>query len=159
MKDLPIQTTNLSLIPMTKEQTLAMVEAMTPEDRAQVSAEWLAQLHASASKDVWKHGFSIVHHEADVEVGQCAFKGPPSSDGIVEIAYGINPEHRSNGYATEAAAGLTDFALSCNEVRVVRAHTLPENNASVKVLTKCGFRHIGEVLDPDDGLVWRWEKP
>ncbi len=38
------------------------------------------------------------------------------------------------------------------------AHTCPEPNASTRVLTKCGFRRVGEVMDPDDGLVWRWEK-
>jgi RimJ/RimL family protein N-acetyltransferase len=28
----------------------------------------------------------------------------------------------------------------------------------MRVLAKCGFQHIGEVIDPEDGLVWRWEK-
>jgi RimJ/RimL family protein N-acetyltransferase len=32
-------------------------------------------------------------------------------------------------------------------------------NASARVLAKCGFRRVGEVIDPEDGLVWRWEKP
>ena len=31
-------------------------------------------------------------------------------------------------------------------------------NASTRVLTKCGFRHIGQVIDPEDGPVWRWER-
>lgn len=44
------------------------------------------------------------------------------------------------------------------EVRLVCAHTLPEENASTKLLTKCGFHKVGEVVGPDDGLVWRWEK-
>jgi hypothetical protein len=26
------------------------------------------------------------------------------------------------------------------------------------VLDQCGFWHRGEVVDPEDGLVWRWEK-
>jgi RimJ/RimL family protein N-acetyltransferase len=77
----------------------------------------------------------------------------------VEIAYGIAPEHQGKGYATEAAAALTDYAFRQREVRAVRAHTLPENNASTRVLTKCGFRRVGEVIEPEDGLVWRWEKP
>jgi RimJ/RimL family protein N-acetyltransferase len=76
---------------------------------------------------------------------------------MVEIAYGIDPEHQGKGYATEAAAALVKFALDNGHVRVVRAHTLPEPNASTRVLTKCGFRRIGEVIEPDDGLVWRWE--
>jgi [ribosomal protein S5]-alanine N-acetyltransferase len=25
------------------------------------------------------------------------------------------------------------------------------------VLTKCRFERVGEVVDPEDGLVWRWE--
>ena len=23
---------------------------------------------------------------------------------------------------------------------------------------QCGFRYVGEVVDPEDGRVWRWEK-
>ena len=29
--------------------------------------------------------------------------------------------------------------------------------AATRVL-KCGFRYTGEVIDPEDGLVWSWEK-
>jgi hypothetical protein len=25
-------------------------------------------------------------------------------------------------------------------------------------LAKCGFEHVGEVVDPEDGLVWKFEK-
>jgi hypothetical protein len=25
------------------------------------------------------------------------------------------------------------------------------------VLHRCGFARVGDVLDPDDGLVWRFE--
>jgi len=53
---------------------------------------------------------------------------------------------------------LVSYAFSNSKVRVVRAHTLAEANASTRVLAKCGFQRIGEVVDPDDGLVWRWEK-
>jgi [ribosomal protein S5]-alanine N-acetyltransferase len=79
-------------------------------------------------------------------------------DGVVEIAYGIAPEHQGKGYATEAAEALTSFAFSSPHVRIVRAHTLPEVNASTRVLAKSGFRFVDEAMDPDDGLVWRWER-
>jgi RimJ/RimL family protein N-acetyltransferase len=68
------------------------------------------------------------------------------------------PGSEGRGYATEAAAALVDFAQRDARVRVVRAHTLPERNASTRVLTKCGFELRGEVIDPEDGLVWRWER-
>ena len=118
--------------------------------------EWLAAVRASEPMDPWIHGFSIVHRETGRTVGSCGFKGPPA-EGVVEIAYGIDPEHQGNGYATEAAEALTNFAFAQN-VRTVRAHTLPEANASTRVLTKCGFRHVGPVIDPEDGPVWRWER-
>jgi ribosomal-protein-alanine N-acetyltransferase len=73
-------------------------------------------------------------------------------------AYAITPEHQGKGFATEAAAALVSYAFASGEVRVVRAHTLPLPNASTRVLTKCGFQKAGEVIDPDDGLVWRWER-
>jgi RimJ/RimL family protein N-acetyltransferase len=151
-----LSTKTLTLIPQTREQTLAMVDAMSPEDRTLVSPEWLAAVQASADSDPWMHGFSIVHRDTGRTIGGCGFKGPPA-DGVVEIAYSIDPEHQGNGYATEAAAALTNFAFAQN-VRTVRAHTLPETNASTRVLTKCGFRHVGPVIDPEDGPVWRWEK-
>lgn len=153
-----MQTKNLNLVLQTLDEARAMIAAMTPSDRAQVSADWLERLRTSTSPDPWIHGFSLVHRESNAVVGTCGFTAPPSADGFVEIAYGVAPEHQGKGYATEAAQALTAYAFSSGKVRVVRAHTLPEPNASTHVLTKCGFRRIGEVIDPEDGLVWRWEK-
>jgi RimJ/RimL family protein N-acetyltransferase len=39
---------------------------------------------------------------------------------------------------------------------VVAAQTLPERNASHRVLEKLGFRHVGAVDDPEHGEVWEW---
>ena len=153
-----IQTKSLKLVPLTLEEVRAWVDAMDPSEKAELSADWLARLHASTSADPWTHGFSLVHRDSDIVVGISGFKGPPAADGTVEIAYGVVSDYQGKGYATEAAQALVAFAFSSGRVRVVRAHTLPESNASTRVLTKCGFRHIGEVIDPEDGLVWRWEK-
>jgi [ribosomal protein S5]-alanine N-acetyltransferase len=30
-------------------------------------------------------------------------------------------------------------------------------NDSTGVLSKCGFKAVGEVVDPADGVIWRWE--
>lgn len=122
-----------------------------------VSPEWLASLRAAAGADPWRHGFFVVEREQRTVIGTALFKGPPSTDGMVEIAYAIVPSFEGRGYATEAAMALVRFALETGEVTLVRAHTLPEANASTRVLTKCGFRHTDDVIDPDDGPVWRWE--
>ncbi len=153
-----IQTKSLQLIPQTREDVRSSIEQMKPQERKEVSAAWLALLDGSRPADPWIHGFALVHRDSGIVVGRCGFKGPPDADGVVEIAYGMNPEHEGKGYATEAAGALVSFAFRHGQVRVVRAHTLPEANASTRVLTKCGFQRIGEVIDPEDGLVWRWER-
>jgi len=152
------QTRSLNLIPLTPQEVHAIVGAMSAKEKAQLSGDWLARLDASAEADPWTHGFSLVHLETGIAIGNCGFKGPPAADGSVEIAYGVEPGHRGKGYATEAAGALVSYAFGDSRVRVVRAHTLPGPNASTRVLTKCGFRCLGEVMDPEDGLVWRWER-
>jgi RimJ/RimL family protein N-acetyltransferase len=104
----------------------------------------------------WTHGFTIAERPSGAVIGSCGFKGPPDPDGMVEIAYGIDPRYRGRGYAKEAAQALIDFAHDAG-ARVIRAHTLRENAASIRVLAACGFERIGEVVDPEDGLVVRWE--
>lgn len=154
-----LETSNLKLVLQTREDVRSYVEQMAPLAKAAVSPAWLALLDGSSPADPWIHGFVLVHRTDGSVVGRCGFKGPPSADGVVEIAYGVDPQHQGKGYATEAAAALMSFAFASGQVRVARAHTLPEFNASTRVLAKCGFRRVGEVNDPDDGLVWRWEKP
>ena len=134
-----------------------MIDAMSPESKAQLSADWLALFEQAIAPDPWVHGFVVRHRETGVVVGQGGFKGPPS-DGVVEIAYGTASEHRGKGYATETAAALVEYAFACVDVRLVTAHTLPDNGASKRVLMKCGFEYVGDVVDPEDGLVWRFEK-
>ena len=152
-----IRTTNLQLTVQTIAEVLASIEAMSDSDRAQVSPEWLARVKASSDADPWLHGFAIVHRESGKIVGSCGYKGPPGSDAVVEIAYGVAPAYQGLGYATEAAQALVSYAFQSGRVRLVCAHTLPHENASTRVLTKCRFSCVGEVIDPEDGLVWRWE--
>jgi ribosomal-protein-alanine N-acetyltransferase len=90
-------------------------------------------------------------------VGSCAFKGPPAADGTVEIAYYTFSPYQGQGYAKGMARALISVARSSPLVRHVIAHTLPEKNASTSVLRSVGMRFVGEVWDPDDGLVWRWQ--
>jgi len=152
-----IQTENLKLVVREPAEVLTWIDAMSPSDKAEISADWLARVRASTSPDAWTCGFAMVHRASDAVIGSCAYKSPPSPDGVVEIAYGVDPGHQGRGYATEAARALVGYAFASGRVRSVRAHTLPGPNASTRVLAKCGFELVGEVQDPDDGLVWRWE--
>ena len=152
-----LRTPRLRLILKTPEEVRAAIETMGPADKAQLSADWLARLQASTSPDAWVHGFSMLHLDTGITIGQCGFKGPPDTDGVVEIAYGVAPDQEGMGYATEAARALVSYAFSIDHVSLVRAHTLPASNASKRVLTKCGFQYVGDIDDPEDGLVCRFE--
>jgi RimJ/RimL family protein N-acetyltransferase len=57
------------------------------------------------------------------------------------------------------AAALIDRAARSGQVARVRAHTLPDMNASSRLLRRLGFAFEGLVEEPDDGPVWRWERP
>lgn len=153
-----IETNNLRLVLQSPEDTRAQIDEMPPSEKSELSADWLALIDSATSADPWIHRFALVRQSDNTVVGSCGFKGPPTPDGAVEISYGITPDYQGNGYATEAAQALVSYAFSNSKVRTVRAHTITEANASTRVLTKCGFERIGEVNDPDDGPVWRWEK-
>ena len=155
-RKLVLESARLDLVLESTESVLARIEALSPADRAEVSPEWVARMR-NAAPSPWTHGFAIIERASGATVGACAYKGPPDADGVVEIAYGVEPAYRRRGYAKEAAAALVDYATQAG-VRLVRAHTRPENNASARVLESCGFDCLGEVMDPEDGLVWRWER-
>jgi RimJ/RimL family protein N-acetyltransferase len=158
MSAVVIPTARLDLVLQTPDEVLARIEAMPPADRAEVSPDWLARVRVTKPGDVWALAFDVVERATGSSVGGCGFKGPPDAGGMVEVAYGIEPDQRGRGYATEAADALTAFAFASGRVRLVHAHTKPENPASERVLAKCGFARLGEVADPEDGLVCRWER-
>jgi [ribosomal protein S5]-alanine N-acetyltransferase len=171
-----IDTPRLTLLAYTPEQLLALLEqpdrfeelvALTPAEglrgfyvSGDVSPAWMEALRKAVGQgaDPWRHGFWIIEKATGQIVGGAGFKGAADGAGMVEIAYGVVASREGRGYATEAARALIHFATADSRVRTIRAHTRAEANASTRVLTKCGFAHVGAVVDPEDGPVWRWER-
>jgi [ribosomal protein S5]-alanine N-acetyltransferase len=89
-------------------------------------------------------------------IGNGGFKGVADAQGMVEIGYAISPLYENQGLATEAARGMIEYAFSWSNIKMVDAHTLAEENASVKVLQKCGMTKIAEKHDEEDGDIWQW---
>lgn len=167
-------TDRLRLEPLSPAHVLALFESEQAFERAfglpaaeglrafflsdDVSPDWVAALRAAPpGPDPWVWGFAVIDTDAHAVVGSVGFKGPPDADGLVEIAYGIVPGFQGRGMATEAARAAIAFACA-NGARRLRAHTRPATNASTRVLEKCGFAFAGDVDDPADGPVWRWER-
>lgn len=90
-------------------------------------------------------------------VGSGGFVGPPA-EGVVEFGYEIAPEFRGRGLGTAAAQAMLEKAKAAG-VSMVIAHTLAQENPSNALLRRLGFRFAGEVSDPEEGTVWRWELP
>ena len=101
--------------------------------------------------------YFFIHSKDGVLIGSGGFKNAPDDSGVAEIGYEIATEYMNRGYATEAVRGMLARAFSDERVKAVVAHTLPETNASNRVLQKVGMRFVGEFEDPQDGRVWRWQ--
>ena len=93
----------------------------------------------------------------DTIVGTCGFKAAPHQ-GRVEIAYFTFPDYEGKGIATQMARQLISIASAADSDVIVAAQTLPDRNASHRVLEKLGFVRIGTMDHPEDGLVLEWQR-
>lgn len=92
----------------------------------------------------------------DEPVGICSFKSRPVN-GRVEIAYFTFPEFEGRGIATEMASRLIEIATSWLDPPLVVAQTMPERNASHRILEKLGFQVVETIEHPEDGAVLEWQ--
>jgi RimJ/RimL family protein N-acetyltransferase len=137
-----LMSSRLVLVPATPEQLLAKWQGPDGVFAAEISPAWIDKLRVARGPDPWVLGYMVVHRESNAPIGGGGFRGEPGAGGIVEIAYGIDEQFQGQGYATETAQALVAFAF-----------------ADPRVLDKCGFTRVPDVIDPEDGLVWRFEKP
>jgi len=143
-------------------------DGMPRDDPGPVSAAVTEILHATAGL-YERAGFvePWIGYLAVVEgtfVGTCAFKSvpaprphDPSGPMAVEIAYYTLPAFEGRGIATAMARRLIEIAWQSDPTLIVAAQTLPERNASHRVLQKLGFRHVAMAHDPEAGQVWEWQ--
>ena len=109
-------------------------------------------VQASADSEGERFGVWVIIERATASVvGDIGFLGPPA-DGVVEMGFSVVPERRRQGFASEAAAALVEWALREPGVEVVIARCDSGNDASIGVLQRAGFVRTAE----DDGVIsWR----
>lgn len=95
--------------------------------------------------------------ETGEAVGGVGFLSAADADGVAEIGYGITESVRGRGVATEAVLAMLGWVAG-SHVRAVEAFTDPDNVPSQRVLERCGFECVGEVVG-DDGRMLRWLRP
>jgi RimJ/RimL family protein N-acetyltransferase len=112
--------------------------------RDPASAQWIAR--------------AAVAEPGGMVVGHAGFHGPPDADGMVEVAYSVDPAYRRRGYAKAMLAALLERADAEPAVTVVRASISPDNVASLATIAGFGFVRVGEQWDEQDGLELVFER-
>ena len=142
----------MELIPITISGAPARPAPELPE-AAREALAGTAMLYRETGFDPPWIGYLTV--DGGVCVGTCAFKCAPSADSV-ELAYFTFPGHEGRGLATRMCLELIALARTAQPGIAITAQTLPERNASTRVLEKTGFRLDRELDHPEDGLVWEW---
>lgn len=96
----------------------------------------------------------VVADDARTLIGSAGFQGKPDDKGSIEIGFGVHPDFRNTGYATEAVYALLRWARQQADVRAVIAHCDPSNPASIRVLEKAGMKR---TVTHDNLLAWSSE--
>ncbi len=117
----------------------------------------LRRVAVTPSAQLRWHTYWLIRVKADgMGIGLIGFKGAPTSQGVVEVGYGVAEAYRNRGYTTEAVRALVGWAFAQPGCTTIVADTAEENVASQRVLTKAGLRPCGRSR----GMVlWRLDKP
>jgi RimJ/RimL family protein N-acetyltransferase len=148
-----IETTRLQIVPLTVEQFHLLLCSNTLDLHTQQAMEGLYK-EALKHPDTywWYTNWQIILKAGNKSIGSACFMKEPDECGQVEIGYGINEEYRNQGYVTEAAKAICDWALQQNNVKSVIAETEVDNYASHRVLEKCG---LWKYKSLDETVLWR----
>ena len=82
--------------------------------------------------------------EIDDLIGVCSFRKREELEDP-DIGFAFLPEFRGHGYALEATKATLDYFLAKPDVDRVVAIVSPENNRSISLLNKLGYRRDREI--------------
>jgi RimJ/RimL family protein N-acetyltransferase len=125
-----------------------------PNDaEARAGLSWhLRALHADAQQVPWRIRV-IVDRSSGMVIGSVNLKGPPNSNGDVEIGWGLVEHYRGRGYTFEAAAAVIGRAVRQPGVTSVSATVPDDNHPSQRLAAKLGMVRTGETRR--DVPLWR----
>ena len=82
------------------------------------------------------------------------FAGLLHSENAPSLIYGIAPEYWGQGYATEAAIAILNYALQHLHLPKIRADVDESNVVSVRILQRLGMKQIGREVVNDRPLLY-----
>jgi len=81
----------------------------------------------------------IIDKETGMPVGVTGFQIDENDRSRAEVGYLLIPEHHGKGYGTESLQKLVQFAIDELNLSCLTATVTDGNDASCRVLEKCGF--------------------
>lgn len=93
----------------------------------------------------------IVRKDSREIIGSTSFHRAPDEAGMIEIGLAISSQFQSHGFGYEALLGMWRWACTFPEVRTLRYTVSADNLASIVLIKKFGFAHVGQQLDEIDG--------
>jgi ribosomal-protein-alanine N-acetyltransferase len=129
---------------------VAVPDAWPGADMLEALPHFIEAMEQDPLGRVWD---GIILHKADrVAIGGIGFHGPPDEAGMVEIGYNIIPAYEGQGYATEMARRVIDWAFQTPGIERITAQCLDDNIGSIRVLEKVGMHRL-----PPEGQMLKWE--
>jgi RimJ/RimL family protein N-acetyltransferase len=117
------------------------------------SMSWfLSYLEQNPDGTGWTNWYFVLRRDDQgrrIAIGNGGFKDKPSDDGMVEVGYSIMEAFQGRGYASEAVAGLIQWAFAHPEVIRVAAETYPAMLPSIRVMQKNGMAYVGAGSEAD----------
>ena len=153
----PIVTPRLELRPLTLAVVTALIDSRPRAEiekllgaelpwawpsRALIDQAFPVSLEAivkAPEQRLWGDRLITTREDAPKIIGSVLFHGHPGSDGVAEIAYGIEDGSQGHGYALEAVSACITWALAQPECRIVRASTTVWHKGSKRLLEKVGM--------------------
>ncbi|ESA33370.1 n-acetyltransferase gcn5 [Leptolyngbya sp. Heron Island J] len=119
----------------------------TNEQTTSEGAKSLIELTiASYSSEQPMLAFAVEEQASKRFVGFCGLN--PHDDATVEVMYAVMPEARGQGYGTEIAIAISQYALNALGYHRVIAPISPTHQSSQSVAKKAGFKDHGLVKMP-----------
>lgn len=100
-----------------------------------------------------RNGFGLwmVENKVGIPLGICGLIKRETLP-HVDIGYAFLPEFRSQGLAFEAARATLDFARDTLKISRVLAIVTPDNERSIRLLTKLGLKFERMIVMPNDEI-------
>jgi RimJ/RimL family protein N-acetyltransferase len=121
-----------------------------PDVWAEAREEFLSRLERHPGLLGWLGWYWVLVEDKKTLIGAGGFTGAPFN-GEAMIGYSVIEPYRRRGYGSEAVRALADWAFARPGVRRIVAETHASNEASIRLLEKCGFEYAGKGFE--DGTI------